>query len=226
MHLQFLGHPIANDPVYQNTAAWGKDQGKGGVFGKSRGGTEEQRLARKVAGDLLLEKELAKASMEDGAAATDSAEPAVTGDATDVPASAPPAVKYNKFGRVILGNNNPLTMDTGDHEAHENALSAEAKAAIAVLRTGKDEADGQARARDTKGIQAQIRRETRAKRRELGEAVPEGERSEDEEEADDLGYCEVCFTPNVPDPKPEQLFIWLHAMRCESGAGVASGDAT
>jgi hypothetical protein len=24
-----------------------------------------------------------------------------------------------------------------------------------------------------------------------------------------------CFTPLIPDPRPEQLFIWLHAMRCE-----------
>lgn len=32
MHLQFLGHPIANDPVYNDEIAWGKCRAKGGVF--------------------------------------------------------------------------------------------------------------------------------------------------------------------------------------------------
>lgn len=29
VHLQFLGHPIANDPIYSNVAVWGSDLGKG-----------------------------------------------------------------------------------------------------------------------------------------------------------------------------------------------------
>lgn len=32
MHLQFLGHPIANDPIYSDTEAWGNEGGKGGLF--------------------------------------------------------------------------------------------------------------------------------------------------------------------------------------------------
>lgn len=32
VHLQFLGHPIANDPIYNSTLAWGESRGKGGIF--------------------------------------------------------------------------------------------------------------------------------------------------------------------------------------------------
>lgn len=32
VHLQFLGHPIANDPIYNNQVAWGKQKGRGGLF--------------------------------------------------------------------------------------------------------------------------------------------------------------------------------------------------
>lgn len=32
VHLQYLGHPIANDPIYNNTLAWGKTGGRGGIF--------------------------------------------------------------------------------------------------------------------------------------------------------------------------------------------------
>ncbi|KAG0260382.1 hypothetical protein DFQ27_003574 [Actinomortierella ambigua] len=31
VHLQFLGHPIANDPLYHNTSIWGPTNGQGGV---------------------------------------------------------------------------------------------------------------------------------------------------------------------------------------------------
>ena len=31
VHLQFLGHPIANDPVYSSKRIWGPSEGKGGI---------------------------------------------------------------------------------------------------------------------------------------------------------------------------------------------------
>ncbi|XP_053545742.1 pseudouridylate synthase RPUSD2 [Bombina bombina] len=34
VHLQYLGHPIVNDPIY-NTEAWGPNKGKGGHIGKT-----------------------------------------------------------------------------------------------------------------------------------------------------------------------------------------------
>ncbi|XP_041375381.1 RNA pseudouridylate synthase domain-containing protein 2-like [Gigantopelta aegis] len=42
IHLQFLGHPIVNDPFY-NSEAWGKERGKGGVYDHS-----EEEIAKKI----------------------------------------------------------------------------------------------------------------------------------------------------------------------------------
>lgn len=36
VHLQFLGHPIINDPIYNNEEAFGVNKGKNGDFGKSK----------------------------------------------------------------------------------------------------------------------------------------------------------------------------------------------
>ncbi|KAF7251787.1 RNA pseudouridylate synthase domain-containing protein 2 [Varanus komodoensis] len=52
VHLQFLGHPIVNDPIY-NTDAWGPEKGKGGNLNK----TDEELLR------ALLEEHLSKQSL-------------------------------------------------------------------------------------------------------------------------------------------------------------------
>uniref|UniRef100_A0A8C3N9F4 Pseudouridylate synthase RPUSD2 n=1 Tax=Geospiza parvula TaxID=87175 RepID=A0A8C3N9F4_GEOPR len=53
VHLQFLGHPILNDPIY-NMEAWGPDRGKGGRIGK----TDEELLK------ALVEEHRSKQSLE------------------------------------------------------------------------------------------------------------------------------------------------------------------
>ncbi|XP_061467418.1 pseudouridylate synthase RPUSD2 isoform X2 [Rhineura floridana] len=52
VHLQFLGHPIVNDPIY-NTDAWGPEKGKDGNINK----TDEELL------QALLEEHLSKQSL-------------------------------------------------------------------------------------------------------------------------------------------------------------------
>ncbi|XP_030306930.1 RNA pseudouridylate synthase domain-containing protein 2 isoform X2 [Calypte anna] len=53
VHLQFLGHPIVNDPIY-NTQAWGPDRGRAGRIGK----TDEELLK------ALVEEHRAKQSLD------------------------------------------------------------------------------------------------------------------------------------------------------------------
>uniref|UniRef100_A0A8C9N7Z5 Pseudouridylate synthase RPUSD2 n=1 Tax=Serinus canaria TaxID=9135 RepID=A0A8C9N7Z5_SERCA len=53
VHLQFLGHPIVNDPIY-NMEAWGPHRGKGGEIGK----TDEELLR------ALVEEHRSKQSLE------------------------------------------------------------------------------------------------------------------------------------------------------------------
>ncbi|NXF10144.1 RUSD2 protein, partial [Smithornis capensis] len=53
VHLQYLGYPIVNDPIY-NMEAWGPDRGKGGKIGK----TDEELLK------ALVEEHHSKQSLE------------------------------------------------------------------------------------------------------------------------------------------------------------------
>ncbi|XP_056401385.1 pseudouridylate synthase RPUSD2 [Hyla sarda] len=53
VHLQYLGHPIVNDPIY-NTEAWGPDRGKGGEINM----TNEELLR------TLIEEHKAKQSLD------------------------------------------------------------------------------------------------------------------------------------------------------------------
>ncbi|XP_069805831.1 pseudouridylate synthase RPUSD2 [Dendropsophus ebraccatus] len=53
VHLQYLGHPIVNDPIY-NTEAWGPNRGKGGAINK----TDEELLR------TLIEEHKAKQSLD------------------------------------------------------------------------------------------------------------------------------------------------------------------
>ncbi|NXD83606.1 RUSD2 protein, partial [Halcyon senegalensis] len=88
VHLQYLGHPIVNDPIY-NMAAWGPERGKGGKIGK----TDEELL------EALLEEHRSKQSLDilglseedlnSGAGDTD------RGDASDGTKPAPAACPLN-----------------------------------------------------------------------------------------------------------------------------------
>ncbi|BGO88440.1 hypothetical protein JCM10020v2_000055 [Rhodotorula toruloides] len=217
VHLQFLGHPIANDPVYQNRAAWGDEGGKGGVFGKDRGGTEEDREERRRRGQRVLAREVERVK-EDG---EQEAKGGKEGDA----APDPPRPRYNASGDlhsdIARANrsqpDSPAIDDIASGSiAAEEALTAGAKRAIAALREVKDEADGFARERDLEAVERARRSERNlmsidADPEVVSSAAEEDGAAERAGEAD--GFCSTCFTPLHPDPKPEALFIWLHAMR-------------
>ncbi|KAJ8297324.1 RNA pseudouridylate synthase domain-containing protein 2 [Rhodotorula toruloides] len=217
VHLQFLGHPIANDPIYQNRAAWGDEGGKGGVFGKDRGGTEEDREERRRRGQRVLAREVERVK-EDG---EQEAKGGKEGDA----APDPPRPRYNASGDlhsdIARANRSQPDSPANDDIASgsiaaEEALTAGAKRAIAALREVKDEADGFARERDLEAVERARRSERNlmsidADPDVVSSAAEEDGAAERAGEAD--GFCSTCFTPLHPDPKPEALFIWLHAMR-------------
>ncbi|TNY23226.1 pseudouridine synthase [Rhodotorula diobovata] len=218
VHLQFLGHPIANDPIYQNTAAWGESGGKGGVFGTDRGGTAEDRAERRERGERVLALEKARlaetgtgteaeAENGDGAARAPGQEPGTPTAPTGPNPAHAPAEPHAEI----------------DRKSHDAALTVGAQRAILALREVKDTADGHARQRDLQGIErarrvGSTKMSLDAEEAEAGEGT--GEEGEGEEqggeegnEGGEDGFCATCFTPLLPDPRPEQLFIWLHAMR-------------
>ncbi|GAA6008011.1 hypothetical protein JCM10207_006998 [Rhodosporidiobolus poonsookiae] len=219
VHLQFLGHPIANDPIYQNTAAWGETGGKGGVFGGARGGTVADKDARRERGELLMALERGKVNS--------SAD--IVDNEKEKAASAQVPSRYNRNGDlrtdILPGGHNErlatsdLNLDDLDRKAHDPALSTLAARAIAALREVRDKDDGNARERDMEGIE-RARRELVGGKNSMSidAEVMAGDAGSAEEVfepevGEEGGFCTTCFTPLLPDPRPEQLFIWLHAMR-------------
>lgn len=129
----------------------------------------------------------------------------------------------NKRGQIKAGYDKTDLMSVGDDPArmdHEIPMSIECKSVMSVLRGIKDESDGWARWKDKEMIE-------KSKRAEIAEAALEGRlvelsllddltEEEVKEKEDDKGdgtFCPSCFVPLVPDPRPDQLFIWLHALR-------------
>ncbi|GAA6033732.1 hypothetical protein JCM8097_004403 [Rhodosporidiobolus ruineniae] len=254
VHLQYLGHPIANDPIYQNAAAWGETGGKGGVFpgGAERGGSAEDREERRERGERALAAAAAKESEALGG------EGAGEGEGAKRQREEMPS-RYNKQGELrtdlLPGGHNahlapslstaaaatpapslpstpaPAAAEGGGGEIdgrapHDLPLTASAARAIAALRAVKDQDDGFARSRDLEGVELarsslvgggnklSIDAEVASPAEGEGEgAAGEAEEVIESEDGREGGFCRTCFTPLLPDPRPEQLFIWLHAMR-------------
>ncbi|GAA5963004.1 hypothetical protein JCM3765_006748 [Sporobolomyces pararoseus] len=173
VHLQFLGHPIANDPIYQNSRAWGDSLGKGGVYSPSA------QAARRERGQLFMESEKQKQGST-----------GVTATST-----------------VVEGEEGVLR----NRLVPDLELTEGARKAILELRGARDETDGWARDRDREALEkARIHQQQCVSQEQKNREAVEDEKEEAEEEG---GFCRKCFTPLLPDPKPNQLFIWLHAMR-------------
>ncbi|CAG8607977.1 3120_t:CDS:2 [Cetraspora pellucida] len=58
VHLQYLGHPIANDPLYANAKAWGSKLGKGGIDAEQT--------------DIIIDKLIKEGFCDDGDMSVDS----------------------------------------------------------------------------------------------------------------------------------------------------------
>lgn len=116
-----------------------------------------------------------------------------------------------------------------DNEArlvYKLEMSTQATQAVASLTAARDAQDGYARERDMQGVElaraagldAQAIR-ARATGASLA-AIPLSSINSTEEcfvdhEAlgMDSGFCNNCFLPLMKDPRPDQLFLWLHALR-------------
>lgn len=136
----------------------------------------------------------------------------------------------NRHGHVKPGQEDSVTNYSGQDEskAFEFPLTDECRSVLEKLRASKDAADGWARWRDTKGIEmakqagislgmdpvdvlANITSidESSGKVR-IKDTLPTIDLEADEP---DSSFCDECFVPLVEDPKPDELFIWLHALR-------------
>ncbi|KAJ8463436.1 hypothetical protein ONZ51_g10253 [Trametes cubensis] len=294
VHLQFLGHPIANDPVYSDPRIWGEKLGKGGIDLTPT----EERAAPQAPEQLQVDPASNPESLQKDYAVQKSSN-SVNGEEGVSGANSKPKLLPRETGHDI-GMGSPVP------------LSAEAVGIITRLRNMKDEAEDWGRWRDvvfrakgkltphgfriplppqnerkrggsalatakaiphqaaqvhvnqpqqhaspggesakteSENVDAEPPRTNQLTLEDITKlsigtpsiseaptpsaapdspvpassapptfAVPEpvitdaGSRSEDQ-------YCPECYVPLHPDPKPESLYIFLHAIRYTTSLG-------
>ncbi|KAI0828033.1 pseudouridine synthase [Trametes gibbosa] len=277
VHLQFLGHPIANDPIYSDSRIWGAKLGKGGIDLTP----SEDRAAPQAPEHFAFDASTNPESLHKAEAVV-----SVT-DAEDKEAPRPKLLPRETGHDIGMGSPVPL--------------SAEAVGIITRLRNMKDESEDWGRWRDvvfrakgqlTPHGYSAIPLPPQNMRKRGGpafSAVPVAPSSSgdppvggvegtdagptsitptqltledvttlaastppvlgtptpaltpsdssstvpvrmfaasepvitDEPAVDEKGmrYCPECFVPLHPDPKPESLYIFLHALRYTTSLG-------
>ncbi|KAJ1740273.1 DRAP deaminase [Coemansia sp. RSA 989] len=129
VHLQFLGFPIANDPLYNNVEVWGDDMGKSGALPQTTSDPKEEEEKPKPEPEQAIERPRKMVGKCDSS-------------------------QKNDAWRVLVKR----------------------------MENWKDRQDMMEHINDC-----------------VGEKGP--------------GKCDKCSTPMLPDPKPSELSIWLHAWR-------------
>lgn len=160
VHLQFLGYPISNDPIY-SSQVWGHQGGpqsaKGGFF-RDPEWLAEQALKEEKERDLISTEDLRLSST------------------LPVPRELHQIVKDLRQLR--------------DQETPERLLARDRLQPSVLSEATNDDLHNEP-------------------------AGPFGPATMDFRTEDETGpYCRACGVPLLEDPKPEHLFIWLHALRC------------
>ncbi|TFK25702.1 tRNA-pseudouridine synthase [Coprinopsis marcescibilis] len=287
VHLQYLGHPIANDPVYSEKRIWGEKLGKGGV--DTTPSDERHAPAPPAHLQALTDEQGSPESL-----AKDTESSAAVISAAPAPSSANPEAE--SINRPKL-----LPRETGEDIGMGSPvpLSAEAVGVITRLRNMKDEDEDWSRWRDvvfrakgalnphhlsvsapplqnrrkrggkatlikgnasaptsiqepvdstsvevptpsanetsassstavspTPSTEAQYTIEEVAEKinnADLDQLVDgpavSGANKLDDSDSNGSLYCPECFLPLHPDPKPEKLYIFLHARKYTTSLG-------
>ncbi|KAH9815247.1 pseudouridine synthase [Melampsora americana] len=205
VHLQFLGHPILNDVIYCSNVAWGPEGGKGGIF---RSPTDQDpKSSEKEDVTELIESEV---PTKDDVQDSDS-RPKRSGSAIKLGRGQRQGIcQTDSAKRARL---NPEDPDSGNCSGI--AFNETARAVVNELRKARDIEDGFGREKDTICIDRAFKTPTELLNSQLDKKndVEQQEDGIHNEQSNDHEFCSDCGIPLLPDPKPEQLFIYLHAFR-------------
>ncbi|KAJ3231260.1 RNA pseudouridylate synthase domain containing protein 2 [Chytriomyces hyalinus] len=114
VHLQFLGYPIANDPIYCNTDLWGPDLGKGGV-------KDPQQVMEKIKNAKFL------SDLGDGVVDLPSVVPAVEKvTAQQISDASEETIGSKTAATADILNINETTLDSGSSSQPADAHPADA----------------------------------------------------------------------------------------------------
>lgn len=229
VHLQFLGFPIANDPIYNNKRAWGENRAKGGIY-RDPAYIQEYIAAKAAA---------AEAATLEAQADPDYLKKCLTSDKKKILKKCDPLISSSV---TAVAMTHPDDLDVLGNGC-EVPLTREAAHAIRCLRMVKDVEENNMRGRDMDRPPPPIPITTKnalvsskVKAKPLATPAPNpGEAptvkstagrepsgtiemplaGEEEYVAHDVHgpYCNICGIPLIPDPLPGQLYIWLHAMK-------------
>ncbi|KNZ72362.1 hypothetical protein J132_03453 [Termitomyces sp. J132] len=221
VHLQFLGHPIANDPVYSETKIWGPNLGKGGI-------------------DIVPSDERSAP-----------APPPHLQSHTETVGSPESLTKGIGEQRQSEPGTKLLPRETGQDIGMGSPvpLSSEAVDVITRLRNMKDEDEDWSRWRDVvfraKGklmpnLALKPQPPSNQRKRgnyarfvdeKLNRAMDSSKIATMEPQAESTAvvqsdnlYCPECYLPLHPDPRPERLYIFLHAKRYTTSLGSFETD--
>ncbi|KDQ11979.1 hypothetical protein BOTBODRAFT_113538 [Botryobasidium botryosum FD-172 SS1] len=195
VHLQYIGYPIANDPVYSNERAWGAKRGKGGLS---------------IIPSSLRSPPVAPPMFPQATQSRPKTVSAVTQSSSIVDQSPDPSA------RILLPR------ETGEDIGISSPvpLSAEAVDVITKLRNMKDADEDWSRWRDvifrakaalTPGV---VNKPAAHAPASAPEEAPELQGTDESSSSTSNSlYCPECYLPLHPDPKPEKLYIFLHALR-------------
>ncbi|KAF8845922.1 pseudouridine synthase [Paxillus ammoniavirescens] len=275
VHLQYLGHPIANDPVYSEERIWGINLGKNGIDVIP----SAERSA--PAPPEHLKSDNSPESLGNVISSANSSEAALDAEASPEAANAEGEADVGENGEPKPKSNAKklLPRETGQDIGMGSPvpLSAEAVQVITRLRNMKDEDEDWSRWRDVvfraKGaltpksfrklpplppqnrrkkvgpeateckIDATVEQVQQPPSHAESLPIPQTE-SQDTSQPPQITlpeavsllpslsapppsvdtatgtlYCPECYLPLHPDPKPEKLYIFLHALKYELSLG-------
>ncbi|KAI6101423.1 pseudouridine synthase [Pisolithus croceorrhizus] len=223
VHLQYLGYPIANDPIYSEERIWGPNLGKGGV-------------------DVIPSAERAAPAPPPHLRNEYSPESLRTGTDDGGPNNHERKLLPRETGHDIgMGSPVPLSADAVQVITRLRSMKDEdedwsrwrdvvfrAKGAltpktvrIPPLSPQNRRKRGGAAENTTSGIDREG--EEVAAQLSLDEALvrlPTMEASEPAVDPDTgTLYCPECYLPLHPDPRPESLYIFLHAFKYTTSLG-------
>jgi len=276
VHLQYLGHPIANDPVYSEKKIWGDKLGKGGLdlttptdersapqappqFQFTSADNPESLFTRSMSTPSPLEALDANNSSNGTGSGNATAEkpkllPRETGHdiglASPVPLSAE-AVKvitglrnmkdededWSRWRDVVFRAKaaltpkiemTPLPPQNKRKRGGPVKFAKDAKSEEFVSSEPVNEArPAPEEPRDVVTEVVEIAQKTASDQLTMDEALEKLKIAHDvlagipetESSTDKMHYCPECYLPIHPDPKPERLYIFLHALKYTTSLG-------
>ncbi|KAI0789631.1 pseudouridine synthase [Abortiporus biennis] len=263
VHLQYLGYPIANDPIYSETKIWGEKLGKGGVDINP----SDERTAPVIPAQFqtshnpesLADKPTTNECQDDTQSSSFKPKllPRETGHdigmGSPVPLSAEAVgvisrlrnmkdedEDWSRWRDVVFlakGALNPTGIKVGPPppqnkrkrggparaKEYEQQRKTEEKVSISSTHTEDvhhpivESVELEEVVTPTSSVQQHTTEEAMARLKIIDD--PDAKETNPSEHLEEMRYCPECYLPMHPDPKPERLYIFLHALRYTTSLG-------